>query len=146
MVSASSIATASSIAFVYHLCRPIKLPLLSHSLGRFGISQLLRFAALLGIYIFSITLYAIISSSWLHWRKTSGIGASRFHALFKINIVWQCEISLYFHSRVLSERVLSYHSYPLLLDFCSTRRSVFCVASMVTRFSADTVSFPMAGY
>ncbi len=93
MLSALAIATFNSIAFMYHLFRSVKLPLQSLTLGRFGSTQLLRFAALLGIYMVSIILYAIISASWVRWKETSRVGSTKFHTLFKISVVWQCECS-----------------------------------------------------
>ena len=75
--------------FVYYLWKTIRLPLLTHSLGPLDFTRLARFAVLLVIFIVSVTLYSIITASWVRWNDHDHLGASSLQTLLSISIAWE---------------------------------------------------------
>ncbi|KAI0692768.1 hypothetical protein BC835DRAFT_1416327 [Cytidiella melzeri] len=108
LVSALGSAVIFAMVFMFHLWNTIRLPLVTHSLGRLDITRLVRFAALLGIFVISITLYSILTASWVEGREHKQPAVSRLPTLFKISIIWECVTPiLYFLIFAAHEEVFS---------------------------------------
>ena len=93
MLSALAFSTVISITLVCYLLRAVKLPLSSQCLGRFDIIQLINFAILLAVYVFSIISYSILSATWIRWSDRGHPEGSHSSPIFRISVIWQCKHS-----------------------------------------------------
>ncbi|KAI0094868.1 hypothetical protein BDY19DRAFT_47709 [Irpex rosettiformis] len=108
MLSALAFSTVIAITLAFYLFRTVRLPLQTHCLGRFNVTQLLRFALLLCIYIVSIVLDSILSARWIHWSRHDRDRTSSAQTIFKISVVWQSITPiLYFFIFAAHEEVFS---------------------------------------